>query len=179
MIRYGRRYEVIPVVERVVEDDLSGEPFPERLMHLPLGFIHLVHDFCKYFQTFLCHGVCRPAAGIGDGEERGSAPGACYLGEETMFDGVELGAVRRVGHDENLHPDAVGEVHQVLLDDVVPAGVGPAALHAIKCLLSRSLSVARYSFSALPISTGGFFFISVMTWKSITKIRRFLQLFHI
>ena len=91
MIRYGRRYEVIPVVERVVEDDLSGEPFPERLMHLPLGFIHLVHNFCKYFQTFLCHGVCRPAAGIGDGEERGSAPGACYLGEETMFDGVELG----------------------------------------------------------------------------------------
>ena len=128
MIRYGRRYDVVPVVEGIVEDDLSGEPCLKRLMHLPLGFIHLVHNFCKDFQPFLCHGMCSPEAGVSDREERRTAPGASYLGEEAMLDGVELGAVRRVVHDENLQPDAVGEVHEILLDDTVPAGVGAAAV---------------------------------------------------
>ena len=49
----------------------------------------------------------------------------------------------------------------------------------IKCLLSRSLSVVRYSISALQILTRGFFFIIVIIWKSITKIRRFLQFYMI
>ena len=128
MIRYGRRYEVIPVVERVVEDDLSSESVTERLMNLPLCFIHLVHNLRQDFQPLLCHGTRRPAAGIGDGEEGCPAPGACYLGEKAVLDGVELGTVRRVVHDENLHADAVGEVHEVLLDNMVPAGVGPAAV---------------------------------------------------
>ena len=102
MIRYRRRYEVIPFVERVVEDDLSVEPFLERHMHLPLGFKHLVYNLRKDFQSLLCHGICRPAAGIGDGEERHSTPRACYLGEEAVLDGVELGAVGRVVHDRCL-----------------------------------------------------------------------------
>lgn len=126
MRRYGRRYEVVPIVEGFVEDDLSGEPALKRLMHLPLGFIHLVYNLRKDFQSILSHGICRPAAGISDGEERHSAPRACYLGEETVLDGVELGAVRRVVHDEDFQADAVGEVHEVLLDDTVSAGVGPA-----------------------------------------------------
>lgn len=128
MIRYGRRYDVVPVVEGIVEDNQSGEPCMERLTHLPFGLIHLVHDFCKDIQSFLCHSSCRPAAGVRDGEERSPAPGACYLGEEAMLDGVELGAVRRVVHDEKLHANAVGEVHKVLLDDAVPAGVGCASV---------------------------------------------------
>ena len=126
MRRYGRRYEVVPIVEGFVEDDLSGEPVLKRHMHLPFGFIHLVYNLCKYFQPLFCHGICRPEAGIGDGEERHSAPRASYLGEETVLDGVELGAVRRVVHDEDSQADAVGKVHEVLLDDTVPAGVGPA-----------------------------------------------------
>lgn len=35
---------------------------------------------------------------------------------------------RRVVHDKDFHLDTVGEVHEVLLDDAVPAGVGPAAV---------------------------------------------------
>ena len=90
MRRYGRRYEVVPIVEGFVEDDLSGEPVLKRLMHLPFGFIHLVYNLCKYLQPLFCHGICRPAAGIGDGEERHSAPRACNLGEETVLDGLNL-----------------------------------------------------------------------------------------
>ena len=179
MIRYGRRNAVVPIMERIVEDDLISESDEERLIHFPFGFIHLVHNLSKDFQTFLCHGICSPAAGISDGEVWSSAPRAGYLGEEAVFNGVELGAVGRVVHDEDPHAKAVGKIHEVLLEDTVSAGVGTPALHAIKCLLSRSLSVVRYSISALLILTGGFFFIIVMTWKSITKTRRFLQFLYI
>ena len=127
MIRYRRRNEVVPIVGRIVEDDLSGESVVERLIHLPFGFIHLVHNLRKDFQTFLCHGICSPAAGISDGEEGSSAPRAGYLGEEPVFDGVELGAVWRVVHDENLHAYAVRKVHKVLLEDTVSAGVRAAS----------------------------------------------------
>ena len=60
-------YEIVPIVERDIKDDLSGESVIERFMHLPFGFIHLVDDFRKDVQPLLCHGTCRPAAGIGDG----------------------------------------------------------------------------------------------------------------
>ena len=81
MIRYGRRNAVVPIMERIVEDDLISESYEERLIHFPFGFIHLVHNLSKDFQTLLCHGICSPAAGISDGEEWSSAPRAEYLGE--------------------------------------------------------------------------------------------------
>jgi len=31
-------------------------------------------------------------------------------------------------HDENLHSDAVGKIHEILLDNVVAAGVGSSAV---------------------------------------------------
>ena len=102
MIRYGRRNAVVPIMERIVEDDLISESDEERLIHFPFGFIHLVHNLSKDFQTFLCHGICSPAAGISDGEEWSSAPRAGYLGEEAVFNGVELGAVGRVVHYVNI-----------------------------------------------------------------------------
>ena len=118
MIRYGRRNAVVPIMERIVEDDLISESDEERLIHFPFGFIHLVHNLSKDFQTFLCHGICSPAAGISDGEEWSSAPRAGYLGEEAVFNGVELGAVGRVVHDEDPHAKAVGKIHEVLLEEV-------------------------------------------------------------
>lgn len=39
MRRYGRRIEVVPVVERPVEYDLFGKPVVKRLAHFPAGFI--------------------------------------------------------------------------------------------------------------------------------------------
>ena len=111
MIRYGRRNAVVPIMERIVEDDLISESDEERLIHFPFGFIHLVHNLSKDFQTFLCHGICSPAAGISDGEEWSSAPRAGYLGEEAVLNGVELGAIGRVVHDEDPHAKAVGKIH--------------------------------------------------------------------
>ena len=57
-----------------------------------------------------------------------------------------------------------GEHPKALHTALIEPPSAPAALHAIKCLLSRSLSVVRYSISALLISTGGFFFINVTMW---------------
>ena len=126
MRRYGRRYEVVPIVERLVENDLFGEPVVERLAHFPAGFIRFFDDFSQYFQPLFRHGVRGASASVGHGEERRSAPGAGYVGEEAVLDGVELGAVRGVVHDKDSHSDAVGEIHEVLLDDSVSAGVGAA-----------------------------------------------------
>lgn len=126
MRRYVRRYDIVPVVEGFVEDDLCSEPVLERVKQLSFGFIRYVDNLRKYLQPLFGLGVCSPAASVGEGVERRSAPGAGYLGEETVLDGVELGAVGRVVHDEYLQADAVGEVHEILLEDAVPAGAGAA-----------------------------------------------------
>ena len=128
MSRYRRQYEIVPVMERLVEQDMVCEPFLERLSYLPAGLIRFVDNLGKDLQSLARHGACGSAAGVCDGVERCPAPGTCYLGEEPVLDGVELGAVRRVVHDEDFHPDAVGEVHEVLLDDAVAAGVGASAV---------------------------------------------------
>ena len=57
------------------------------------------------------------------------------------------------------------------------ATIGPVTYHAIKSLLSRSLSLIRSVFSSSVKYTGDFFFTSVMFCFSITNIRRNLQLF--
>ena len=128
MSRYGGRYEIVPIMESHVKDDLICEPVLERLAHLPAGFIHFVDNLGKDLQPLFGRGVRCPAAGVCGGVERCPVPGAGYLGEEPVLDGVELGAVRRVVHDKDFHPDAVGEVHEILLDDAVAAGIGPAAV---------------------------------------------------
>ena len=94
MRRYGRRNEVVPVVEGLVENDLFGEPVVESLGHFPASFIRFIDNFGKHLQPLFRHGVRGSSASVGHGEERRSAPGAGYLGEEAVFDGVELGAVR-------------------------------------------------------------------------------------
>lgn len=42
-----------------------------------------------------------------------------------MFNGVELGAVRWVMHDEDVHVQPVGKFHEILLDNAVRTGVEP------------------------------------------------------
>ncbi len=94
-------YEIVPIVERDIKDDLSGESVIERFMHLPFGFIHLVDDFRKRRSTPSLSRYLPPC-----GRHRR----------------------RRVVHDEDLQAGAVGKVHKVLLEDAVAAGVGAAAV---------------------------------------------------
>ena len=128
MIRYGRRYDVIPVVKGVVEDDLPGKPFIERLTHLPLDFVRFVDNLCQDLETRFGHCFRSSAACIIDGIERRPAPRTRNLGEEAVLDGIELGAVRRIVHDEDFQANAVSKIHKVLLDDTVSAGVGSATV---------------------------------------------------
>ncbi len=88
MSRYGGRYKIVPVMERLVEDDLVSEPVLKRVAHLPASLIGFVNNLGKDLQSGSCHGVCGPAAGVCDGVERRSAPGTRYLGEEPVLDGV-------------------------------------------------------------------------------------------
>ena len=45
-----------------------------------------------------------------------------------MLDGVELGAIRRVMYDKKPYTQSVGKIHEVLLDNLVRAGVGPSSV---------------------------------------------------
>ena len=128
MIRCRRRYDIVPFVESVVEDDLFFESVGEGVKYFSSGPVHFVDNLGKYLQTLFRHSVGSPAAGVCHRVEWCPAPGACYLGEEPVLDGVELGTVRRVVHDKDFHPDTVCETHQVLLDDAMAAGVGATAV---------------------------------------------------
>ena len=120
--------QVIPFVELGVENDPSGKSFPISVGDFPACFVSLVDHAGEDLQPCLGHGFLSPLAGIRGGEYRCSAPGACYLGEEPVLDGVVLGAVGRVVHHDNLHSYPVGEADEVLLDDMVGAGVGAASV---------------------------------------------------
>lgn len=120
--------KVIPIVELRVKNDSAGEYLPIAVGDFPACFVNLVHNAGEDFESSLGHSFRSPLAGVGDGEERGSAPRVRYLGEEPVFDGIVLGTVGRVVHHDNLHSDSVGEADEVLLDDVVGAGVGAAAV---------------------------------------------------
>ena len=124
----GRGYDIVPPVQRIVKNDLFGESFLEGLAYFPLRLVHLVHDGGKDFETCLSDCLCGSLTGVDHGDQRCAAPGTRDLGEEAVFDGVELGAVRRVVHDEDFQPQPVGQVHEVLLDDMVSAGVGTAPI---------------------------------------------------
>lgn len=120
--------QVIPFMEMRVENDPSGECLNKPVCDFPACFVNLVYHSGEDFQPCQGHGLRSPLAGIVDGDKRGTAPRACYLREEPVFDWVVLGAVGRVMHDDNLHPDSVCKANEVLLDNTVGAGVGAAAI---------------------------------------------------
>lgn len=120
--------KVIPFVEMSVKNDSAGEFLSIAVGDFPACFVNLVYHTGENFQPGLGHGFRGPLAGIGGGEERGPAPRAGYLGEEPVLDRIVLGAVGRVVHHDNPQSNPVGEADEVLLDDVVGAGVGAAAV---------------------------------------------------
>lgn len=88
MIRCRRRYDIVPFVESVVEDDLFFESVGEGVKYFSSGPVHFVDNLGKYLQTLFRHSVGSPAAGVCHRVEWCPAPGACYLGEEPVLDGV-------------------------------------------------------------------------------------------
>ena len=120
--------EIVPFVKIIVEDDASGESFRIVVGDLPACFVDFVDNSGKHFQSGLGHGVGGSLAGISHGKQRYPAPGSGYLGEEAVLDGVVLGAVWRVMHHDNPHADSVGEAYEILLHDMVGAGVGAASV---------------------------------------------------
>ena len=120
--------QVIPIVEFGVENDATCENLPIAVGDFPSCFVDFVDDTGEHLQTCIGYGFRSPFACVRDREKRLSAPRTGYLGEEPVFDWVVLGAVGRVMHHDNPHPDSVGERDEVLLDDVVGAGIGASAV---------------------------------------------------
>ena len=81
-----------------------------------------------HFQSCFCCCPPRPFRGVLHRHERRSLPALGDLREESVLDGVELGAVRGIMCDKEPYAQSVSKVHQVLLDNLVPAGVGPTSV---------------------------------------------------
>ena len=62
------------------------------------------------------------------GKERRTAPAAVDLREQQMFNGIVLGTIGRIMHDEDVQTQPVGEFHQVLLDNAMRTGIGASAI---------------------------------------------------
>ena len=120
--------QVVPFVEFMVEDNAAGECLPIPVGDFPACFVDFLDHTGEHFQSGVGHGFRSPFTGIGDGEKWITAPGVRYLGEKPVFDGVVLGAIRGIVHDDNPQPDSVGERDEILLDDVMGAGIGAAAV---------------------------------------------------
>ena len=123
-----RRNKVVPIMERLVKDDMSFDEFRVGIPHGSISLVHLVHNFRDHFQASGRDGAASSLASVFHGQERMSVPRFRYLGEEAVLDRVELGTVWRIVHDKDTHADTAGKVDKVLLDNVMSARVGSAAV---------------------------------------------------
>lgn len=115
-------------MEGRVKYNLRVESVMEGLAHLPSGLVNLVDNPRKHLQPLFGDSAGSPLARILGREQWCPAPGPRYLGKEAVLDGVEFGTVGRIVHDKNFHPDTVGKVHEILFDNIVPAGIGTSAI---------------------------------------------------
>ena len=76
-----------------------------------------------YLQSLLRGGHCSPVGSVLKRHQRRTVPTAGDLREEPVFDGIELGTIRRIMNNKKSDTQFVGKVHKILLDDSVRAGV--------------------------------------------------------
>lgn len=123
-----RHNKVVPQREFVIKADSRGDFLFKGFSYCAFRFIDLVRNIGHDLETCFCDSVGGAPACIANREQRGAAPTAGDLGEEPVFDGVELGTIGRVVNHEDFDVEFFGEVEEVLLDNPVPAGVGAAAV---------------------------------------------------
>ena len=98
-----RRNKIVPIMERLVKDDMFFDKFRVGISHGSLYLIHFVHNFREHFQACGRDGAFCSLASVFHGQERGGALCSRYLGEEAALNRVELGAVRGIAQYEDSH----------------------------------------------------------------------------
>ena len=81
-----------------------------------------------YSQSLLRCGHRGSLSSVPQRHQRRTSPAAGNLREEPVLDGIELGTIRRIMHDEKPHAHPVCKVHEILLDDSVRTGVGASSV---------------------------------------------------
>ena len=114
-------------MEFCVENDHFSEFVQVSVGDFPACFVNLFDHTGEDLQPSFGRGFRSSLTGICNREDWCSAPRTRYLGEEPVFDGVVLGAVRRVVHHYYLETNSFRKSHEVLFHDVVGTGVGAAA----------------------------------------------------
>ena len=112
----------------VIKSDAFGDAF---LVFVPDGssdFVNLRGNAGKDLQAGLRLGRRSPVAGVLHREERLTAPGTGYLGEKPVLYWVVFRAIRRVVHHYYVDAEPFGKIHEVLLHNMMAAGVGATAV---------------------------------------------------
>ena len=107
--------QVIPFVKFSIKDDPTGEYLTVSVRDFPACFIDLVDHTGENSQACFCRSFSSSHTGIGGRKKRSATPRARNMREKPMLDGVVFGAIGRVVHHDNPHPDSVGESDEVCL----------------------------------------------------------------
>ena len=120
--------EVVPLGKIRVKNDLPSQTAFVVLINGSFDFIGFRVYIDMNSQTGIRGSHGGTSCGILQREERSSAPAAVDLRKAPVLNRIEFGAVRRIMHDEDVHAQSVGKLHEVLLDDAVRTGVGAASV---------------------------------------------------
>ena len=108
---------VVPLRQELVKDD-SHVGF-EIIGGLASGFVYLIENMNRGGQALLRSGVGHEPADNRQAVENHALTGAGDMGKEAMLNGIVLGTVRWIMGHANRNTDLVGELLQVLFEDVV------------------------------------------------------------
>ena len=112
-----RNGSIIPLRQEVVKD--NPHVLQEVGSYLAAGLIDFINDMNK------CH---QPGLGVSffhqffdqfDGSEDHPLAGTGNMGEQAMFNGVPLGAIRRIMGDADFDPDLISQGLEIGFEDVM------------------------------------------------------------
>ena len=120
------RNKVVPFVAGFVKTDSFGEAFPVVLSESPADLVFFFDHTCENYKSGLCDSCSGSLTSILNSQKRGTAPGTGDVRKELVFDWVIFGAVWGIVHHYDAYSESFRKVHEVLLHDVVRAGIGAA-----------------------------------------------------
>lgn len=115
-------------------------------IYFPTSLICFIVNMNMNLQTSSSCSEFSPLCGILYGCQRSAVPTACNLGKEPVFYWIELGAIRWIVDDHDVHSESVCQVHEVLLDNFVGTGIGSAPVTEKHLSAGGWICVAVFTF---------------------------------
>lgn len=133
-------------------------------IYFPTSLICFIVNMNMNLQTSRSCSEFSPLCGILYGCQRSAVPTACNLGKEPVFYWIELGAIRWIVDDHDVHSESVCQIHEVLLDNFVGTGIGSAPvtekhhsaggwIYVMQMFLPHPFYVVTYKFRGVMVTS--------------------------